>query len=43
MPPLTNRLRAYPIRQVVQPLGSIAGHIREGELFGRFLPLQLSS
>ena len=24
MPPLTNRLRAYPIRQVVQPLGSIA-------------------
>jgi len=24
MPPLTNRLRAYPIRQVVQPFGSIA-------------------
>ena len=24
MPPLTNRLRAYPIRQTVQPLGSIA-------------------
>ena len=24
MPPLTNRLRAYPIRQIVQPLGSIA-------------------
>ena len=27
MPPLTNRLRAYPIRQVVQPLGSIADNI----------------
>ena len=27
MPPLTNRLRAYPIRQVVQPLGSIATRI----------------
>jgi hypothetical protein len=32
MPPLTNRLRAYPVRQVVQPFGSIAlqltGHSR---------------
>lgn len=28
MPPLTNRLRAYPIRQVVQPLGSIADGLK---------------
>jgi hypothetical protein len=39
MPPLTNRLRAYPIRQVVQPLGSIANFPGDTEqLTGSSIP-----
>ena len=43
MPPLTNRLRAYPIRQVVQPLGSIALLTRAHFVTGFYAKKQMYS